>query len=216
MDLAWNPRLVSAAMERLVSAHLARLEQWESLNLLACGTGNYPVGSGGPGYSDELPQGDSDAAHVRSSDQWGCASAGILASVSPSMHEEFSVQYESQWLERFGLVYYGDYEPLHHKLGILETIPNLRKVSMSPGADLGVAARQMAGKYVVSLKPDPGALAADTWDLAAEQEDLQFRLRQCEGCAVEIVLGDITSVNGEPQRLWEWVDMAMEVAVEQR
>ena len=212
LDLAWRPELVNAAMERLVGAHRSRLAQWESLGLLAYGGGNYPVGSGGPGYTDELPQAEANAGPVRPCDQWGCASAGILSSVSPTMHEQFSLQHERQWLDQFGLTYYGDYEPLHHKLGILESIPNLRKVSMSPGADIGVAAWQMAGKYVLSLKPDPGPLGADTWDLAAAREDLQERLRQCEGCVVEIVLGDITTVGNEPQRLWEWVDMAMELA----
>lgn len=215
LDLSWRPELVSAAMERLVGAHLARLEQWESQELLATSAGSHPVGSGGPGYTDELPLDDFDAAHVRPCDQWGCASAGILSSVSPTMHEQFSLQYERRWLDQFGLAYYGDYEPLHHKLSMLEGIPNLRKVSMSPGADLGVAAWQMAGKCVLSLKPDPGVLGAETWDLAAAREDLQHRLRQCEGCVVEVVLGDISTVGSEPQRLWEWVDMAMEVAARQ-
>ena len=49
------------------------------------------------------------------------------------MHDEFCVQYEMKWMERFGLVAYGCCEPLHNKIGMLRKIKRLRKISMSRG-----------------------------------------------------------------------------------
>ena len=107
IDLVMRPELVHQAVDRLVNANLCRLQQWRDLNLLSLTDGNYRVGSGGLGYSDELPQADFDPAHVRTIDQWGFATSQIFSGVSPEMHEEFALQYERRWLEQFGLTYFG-------------------------------------------------------------------------------------------------------------
>ena len=214
LDLSWRPDLVHGAMERLVNAHLGRLQQWDSLGLLSTCPGNYPVGTGGPGFHEQLRTGAETPAHP--GDQWGCASASIFALVSPLMHEEFALDFEREWLEQFAWTYYGSDEPLHNKLSILESVPNLRKVSISPYADIATASWQMAGRYVMSLKPDPAVLAEDEWDREAARRDLESRLMLAEGCVVELVMGDIVTVRGAPRRLWEWVAMAMEAVHNRR
>ncbi len=212
MDLIDKPDLVRAAMDRLVSAYLDRMDQYEKLNLLSLNSGNKRVGSGGPGFSDELPAEGFDPNHVRPIDQWGCATAQIFSEVSPTMHEEFALRYERRWLKHFGMTYYGCCEPLHLKLGILESVPNLRKISMSPWADLDVAAPLMTGKYVISHKPNPAVLATDDWNPEQARTNLREVLDKTKGCAVEIILKDISTVRNQPQRLWEWSRIAMEEA----
>ncbi|MCX7049087.1 MAG: hypothetical protein NTX50_26830 [Candidatus Sumerlaeota bacterium] len=64
MDLAMRPELMHHAMDRLVTATLARLDQWEQLNLLSLNNNNVRVGSGGPG-SGELTAKDFNPGHVR-------------------------------------------------------------------------------------------------------------------------------------------------------
>lgn len=211
MDLVLRPEMVHKAVSRLVDAYLARLDQLEKLNLLSMTEGNYRVGSGGLGYTDELPQPDFDPAHVRPIDQWGCATPQIFSDVSPEMHEEFALQYERRWLERFGLTYYGCCEPLHNKLDILKSVPNLRKISMSPWADLDKAAGKMEGKYIISYKPSPAILATGKWSPERARNDLREALEKIKGCVVEVIMKDISTVCNEPQRLWEWADIAMEV-----
>lgn len=208
-DLALRPELVHLCMDRLVSACLARLEQWEALGLLASGSGNYRVGSGGLGYSDELPQKDFDRTHVRPVDQWGCATAQIFSEVSPAMHEEFALGYERRWLEKFGLTYYGCCEPLHNKISILKTLPNLRKISCSPWCDLDKAAEQIGTDYVISIKPNPAIFANDRWNLESAGKSLESSLEKVRGGHVEIIAKDLSTMRGEPQRLWEWSEMAM-------
>ena len=163
MDLVLRPELVHAAMDRLVGAYLARLRQWRELNVLSQPTGNNRVGSGGLGYTSQLPAEGFDPARVRPLDQWGCATAQIFSEVSPAMHEEFALRYERRWLEHFGMNYYGCCEPLHLKLDVLASVPNLRKVSMSPWANVEVMTHKVGGKLVLSHKPNPAVLATDLW-----------------------------------------------------
>ena len=214
MDVVLNPQLVHAAMHRLTEAYLQRLKQWQELNLLSTTSGNYRVGSGGLGYTDELPAEGFDPNRVRPNDQWGCGTAQIFTSVSPVMHEEFAFSYEKRWMEQFGLTYYGCCDVLHDKVAMLATLPNLRKVSMSPLADLDKAVENLNGRYVISHKPNPAIFAADRWDLEQARKNLERALEQTRGTVVEVILKDVSTVREKPQRLWEWAAMASEVVRE--
>jgi len=207
-DLAARPDYMHKLIDRLMTAHLCRLDQYERLNLLAPNSSNVRVGSGAYGYSTELPGTGFDPEHVRTTDLWGCSTAQIFVAVSPKMHWEFAIEYEIRWLERFGLNYYGCCEPLHGKMDYVKRIPNLRKISMSPWADVAKARENGADDYVLSIKPNPEILARDRWSLDLAREQLSDMLDQARGCAVEVVMKDISTVRGQPQRLWEWVEMA--------
>jgi len=213
-DLVLRPELVHAVMERLLEVLLDRLRQWEELNLLDIADGNYRVGSGGLGYTDELPQPDFDPAHVRPRDQWGFSAPRTFSDVSPEMHDEFALRYERRWLERFGLVYYGCCEPLHDKIGILETLPNLRKISASPWADMEKMSELTRGRYVLSIKPNPAILADDVWNPERARAELRKQLEPARGCPVEIIMKDIGTIRGDPRRLSHWADIAGELVDE--
>lgn len=206
-----RPEFVHRAMKRLVDGHICRLDQYEKLNALSSNNGPYRVGSGGFGFTDEMPQSDFDGTYVRSANLWGCSAAQIFAAVSPRMHQEFALQYERRWLERFGLTYYGCCEPLHKKIGILKSIPNLRKISISPWADCEEAAANIGNKYVLSLKPNPAILAAENWNPDAARQELEKDLEKTKGCAVEVIMKDISTCRSQPHRLWEWANIAMEL-----
>lgn len=213
LDLAMRPELVHQAMERLINAHLSRLQQWKDLNLLSLTEGNYRVGSGGPGYTDELPQADFNPDRVRTIDQWGFATAQIFSEVSPEMHEEFALRYERRWMEQFGLNYYGCCEPLHNKIDILRSIPNLRKISMSAWADVEKMVEKTNGDYVISHKPNPAIFATDNWNPSQARKNLLEVLERTRGCVVEVIMKDISTVRYEAQRLWEWCEIAMDAVL---
>lgn len=206
-----RPDFVHQVMERLVHAHLSRLDQYERLNVLALNNGPYRVGSGGFGFTSELPQADFDSRYVRAIDIWGSSAAQIFTGVSPEMHQEFALQYEKLWLERFGLTYYGCCEPLHKKIGILKNISNLRKISVSPWADRKEAARNIGDKYVLSLKPNPALFAAENWNPEAVRQELKADLEKTKGCIVEVIMKDISTCRRQPHRLWEWAEIVMEL-----
>jgi hypothetical protein len=212
MDMALRPAYVHKVIGRMVEALLARLDQLQAQGALALNNGYRRVGSGGPGFSDELPQKDFDGVHVRPIDVWGTATAQIFSEVSPAMHEEFALRYELGWLERFGLNCYGCCEPLHNKIGLLKQIPRLRRISMSPKANVDEGAAAIGDRYIFSHKPNPAVLAAETWNPDAARKALRSVLERTRGCHVEIIMKDISTVRGQPRRLWEWSRIAMEEA----
>ena len=213
-DFVLRPELVHHAMDRLTTAYLSRLDQYAEMNLLSPNNTNVRIGSGGLGYTDELPQPDFDAQHVRPVDLWGSAAAQIFSAVSPPMHEEFALHYERRWLDRFGLTYYGCCEPLHHKIDMLATVPNLRKISMSPWIDLDTAVKKMGARYVFPHKPSPAIFAEDIWNPERARQELVAVLQKTEGCVVEVIMKDLSTVRYHPQRLWEWADIANETTAE--
>ena len=209
-DMIDRPELVAAVCRRMVDACGLVLDRQQELGMLDVGCGNYRVGSGGLGYTSALPT-QAAGRMVTPRDQWGCGNAQVFSEVSPEMHEEFSLRFERPFLERFGLSYYGCCEPLHRKVGILKSISNLRKISMSPKADLAVAAETAGDRYVLSFKPNPACMAFDSFDAPAAEQYLRNALDATRGCHLEIILKDITTIRNDPARLDCWAKLAMAV-----
>jgi len=207
-DMIDRPELVAAVCQRVVDACSQVLDRQQELGMLDVGCGNYRVGSGGLGYSSALPA-QAPGRKVTPRDQWGCGNAQVFSEVSPEMHEEFSLRFERPFIERFGLSYYGCCEPLHRKMGILKSISNLRKISMSPKADLAVAAQAVGDRYVLSFKPNPACMATDLFDVPAAEKYLRNALDATRGCHLEIILKDISTVRSDPVRLDQWARLAM-------
>ncbi len=215
LDMVDRPEWVHAWLDRMTEFHLSRLEQYEQLGVLSLNNGNQGVGPGGQGFTDELPQPDFDGAHARARDLWGHATTQIFSEVSPAMHEEFALRYESRFLERFGLSGYGCCEPLDGKVGIIRTwLPNLRRISMSPWADVARGAEALGRDFVFSWKPNPAMLGMEKWDPAYVEAILRDGLEKTRGCVVEVHMKDLHTTRGEPWRMWEWVRIAMELAEE--
>ena len=130
------------------------------------------------------------------------------------MHDEFCLRHEMRWLERFGLNCYGCCEPLHDKMGILKKVPNLRRVSMSPWADAEKGAEALGRDYIFSAKPNPAIFAWDIWNPEQARRDLRGVLDRARGCVVEIIMKDVSTCRNDPRRIWEWCELAVEVAEE--
>jgi hypothetical protein len=163
-------------------------------------------------FTDELPAPGYDPDHVRAKDLWTMGMAQIFSSVSPRMHQEFEIDYVVPWYARFGLGYYGCCEPLDRKLDIVREIPNLRKISMSPWVDVERGAESIGSDFVFSRKPSPALVATDAFNPEAVRADLQETYDACarHDTPVEFILKDISTVRYEPQRLWQWAEVAME------
>jgi hypothetical protein len=213
-DLVDRPEMVDAIMGRLVDGYMAMLDQWEALGLLTSNNDNTRIGSGGYGYTGSLPAPDLSAVNLAGQPAkalWGCATAQIFSDVSPKMHWEFALKHEMRWLERWGLTYYGCCEPLDRKIDILRRVPNLRKISASPWNNVERLINKVGGSYVLSRKPNPAILARDSWQPDQARLELGEFLESARGLSVEIILKDISTVRHDPQRLWAWEKMAMEM-----
>ncbi len=139
--------------------------------------------------------------------------AQMFSTVSPAMFEEYEIDMCMPIFERFGLVYYGCCDPLDKKMAQVRKIPNVRKISMSPWVDEELGAAQIRGDYVYSRKPNPALLAWFDFSEPDVREHLQTTVDVCAryGCPLELILKDISTVKYEPQRLWRWAEIAMDV-----
>ncbi len=210
LDLAMRPDYIRKMMEKFVEVGVSVLDQYEQLGLLSRNDTTTRVGSGGYGCVDDMPA-SPQTGPVRASHLWGCCAAQVFAGVSPEMHEEFALQYERRWLHRFGLTYYGCCEPLHLKIDQFRTIRNLRKISISPFADLAAAKEAIANDYVISYKPSPSIFAFADWNKGEIKAELGRDFSLAQGGSLEVIMKDISTVHYQPKRLWDWARMASDL-----
>lgn len=208
--LADRPDYMAELVRRMVDGYMSMLDQMEGMGLL-CHHQSLIHCTGA--YTGELPASGFDPAKPRTKDIWMFGLAQMFSSVSPEMFGEFEVDMCRPIFERFGLVYYGCCDPLDRKMDQVRKIPNLRKVSMSPWVDEERGASEIKGDYVYSRKPNPALLAWPDFDEGQVRAHLQATLDACSrhGCPLELILKDISTVRYQPQRLWRWAEMAMEL-----
>ncbi len=209
LNVVMEPELVHASMKKISEAYMAALDQYEALGCLGSNNLNYRMGSGAYGYSKELKRGT--MTNMKCCDMWGASASQFFTSVSPEMHDEFSIAYEKPWMERFGLSYYGCCERLDIKMDQLRQIKNLRKISCSPWSNTEHMAEVVGRDYVVSLKPSPACFAFDTFDEDAVRRDVEGKLKLLKNCNVEIIIKDVSTIRYDPQRLWRWIEIVSEL-----
>lgn len=196
---------------RMTEGYLSMLDQLEEQGLL-CGPQRLIHCTGA--YADELPAPNYNPEKPRTKDIWMFGLAQMFSNVSPQMFKEFEVDYTKRICERFGLVYYGCCDPLNGKMNEVRMIPKVRKVSMSPWVNQERGAEGIGADYVYSRKPNPALLAFDSFDPELVRQDLLATRAVCEknGCPLEFILKDISTIRRQPERLAKWADVAMAVA----
>ena len=210
MDMIENPEMLHEAMAFLERGYRQRVEQYESLNLLSLNNDGTYHSSGGVGYSSELPLKDADPEHVRPIDIWASAESQEMDPVSPDMHEEFVMQYEKRLLAPFGLNGYGCCDNLTHKLEHVLEIPNIRRISIAPWADVDLCADQLRGDCIFSWKPKPTHLVG-AFDESALKKYIKHTLEVTSGCVTEMILKDTHTCENEPQRFTRWSSIARDL-----
>ncbi len=207
-----RPAFVHEVMTILEEGNQRYLDQLFDMNLLSLNNDNTYQSTGGVGYTDELPRAGFDPQRVRTMDMWGSSESQEFQGVSPAMHAEFALQYETRLLARFGLTGYGCCEDLSNKLDIVFTIPNLRRISISPFADVAVSAARLKGDYIFSWKPQPAHLVGD-FDEGRLRDYLArtLALAQEHGNVLEIILKDTHTCEHRPARFDRWTQICREL-----
>jgi len=210
MAMVDRPEYMHRLVGRLTDGYLSMLDQLEAQGLL-CQPQSLIHCTGA--WTDELPAAGYNPERPRTKDLWMFGLAQMFSSVSPSMFKEFEVDYAGRICGRFGLVYYGCCDPLDGKMAEVRQIPGVRKVSMSPWVNEERGAAAIGSDFVYSRKPNPALLAWDRFDEEQVRQDLMATRRVCEkhGCPLELILKDISTVRYEPQRLFRWARIAMDV-----
>jgi hypothetical protein len=210
-DIVENPAMLHEAMAFLEKGHRRVVEQYMALNLLSLNNDGAYHSSGGVGYTDELPRKGFNPDRVRPCDMWASAESQEMAQVSPEMHNEFALQYEKRLLAPFGLNGYGCCEDLTRKLDDVFTIPNIRRISISPFADVEKCAEKLQNKYIFSWKPRPQHLVG-AFDEERIRPYIQHALEVTRGCVIEMILKDTHTCENHPERFTRWTRIARELA----
>jgi hypothetical protein len=210
VDMCVMPEELHAAMAFLTEGNLRLIRQYEALNLLSLNNDNTYHSSGGVGYTTELPAPDFDPGHVRPCDLWASAETQELAQVSPRMHAEFAIRYEKRLLAAFGRNGYGCCDNLTQKLDEVLTIPNIRRISIAPSADVEACAARLGSRAIFSWKPDPTYLVGE-FDPERVRGYIRHTLKVTGACVLEMILKDTHTCDGHPERFDQWSGIARQL-----
>ncbi len=209
IDMIEIPERIHQTLMFMQVSTLKLMEEVENSGLMGLNNGNDYVGSGGVGYTNELPGKDFDG-HVRYSDLWGFSETQDLSSVSPTMYNEFALQYQIPLLDRYGLNCYGCCEPMHDKIEIVKKIPRLRRISVSPWCDLKIMSESFNRDCILSWKPSPMDLA-NKFDEENIRKTLLNGIKIAKDNCLEIIMKDTHTVQNEKDRISRWVKMANDI-----
>jgi hypothetical protein len=196
-----RPRWVHRLMATLRDGFLGVMAQIEGMGVLT-------LNNTGLMACDDLPQPDSNG-HVRLCDLWGRGESQEFQGVGPAQYEEFLLRYQRPILERFGLTFYGCCEDLTNKIALVLSIPNLRRFVCSPWTDLGKLVAAVGDRYCIEWRQKATDVVFAP-DMAPIRKHLERGLRTARGTPIQIVLQELETVNGRPERLKEWAAAAKE------
>jgi hypothetical protein len=211
LDMIDRPDALKALFALISRGWSKKLDYLEQQGLLSLNNDGTYVGSGGYGFTRELPAGDFSGT-VRCEDLWGFCESQETVNISPRMYEEFVFPYEKPLLDRFGLNCYGCCEPVHGRWHIVRRHARLRRVSCSPWADLRKMADHLQDKYITSMKPSPAPLASDKFDCEKSRQELRAAFEVTRHCHVECIMKDNHTLGNRPENVTEWCRVAKEEA----
>lgn len=202
MDMAAEPERIHRLMAYLRDAVLGAMAQVKATGLLT------PNNNGPMTCSDPI---GAPSEHVGYEQMWVMANSQEFDPVSPAMWREFLLEYQRPIIEQFGLSGYGCCENLTHKIEGVLSLPNLRIFVCSAWTDLAAVQAAVGKDYVIMWRQKASDVVL-TEDVATIRRDLERGARQLEGYHYQIVLRELQTLSGHPDRLHEWTRFAKEAA----
>ena len=195
LQMAMNPDAVHRLFTFLADDNMA-LGQWEEDQGLLTRNhdGNQGYCSGSSLFTDETatPAGD----RVLSTDRYGYLESQESAGISAGMFDEFLMPHFTRLAAKFKMWKFGCCEPAHNLMPVLQRLPGLRKVSVTPWCDLRKLAETCRQDVIWCRKPVPLKLCGETFD----PDDLRTHLRETldigRNYFVEFVFRDTNLLTG--------------------
>jgi len=156
-------------------------------------------------YSHELDDPKANARGIKRKDIWCFLAAQEFTCISPEMHMEFLLNYQLPIIKEFGLCAYGCCEDLSNKIEMLRQIPNLRRIAVSPFANVKKCAEQIGKDYVISYRPSPTDMVSYDFSVDRVEDILKRDFELLRGCIFDITLKDVETVQRDRCRITKWV-----------
>jgi hypothetical protein len=215
LQMIANPDAVHRLLTFFAEENLARGAWEEDQGLLTLNNdGNQGYCSGSSQYSDEIPGRPLAAGErILSTDRYGYLEAQEATGLSPEMFGEFLMPHFRKLAAKFRLFKFGCCEPVHSLMGHLQTLPSLRKVSVTPWCDQKALAAVCRPDIIWSRKPVPLKLCGATFDPVVFRAHLQETLDIGQGFFIEFVFRDTNCLIGAMrQRVQEACDIVRDLS----
>ena len=208
-DFILNPEWIDKMMGFMYEGMNKRLDWLEENNLLHLNNGADYVGTGGWGFTDELPASGNNGK-VLTQDLWGLFQAQETVSINPDMFGEFILPYYKKMGKRFGRICYGCCEPFNPRWKYVKQIPNLHKVSVSPWADYSTVPELLGNDYIASVKLKPTPLAMHNMDEDVVRKYCREAVEKTYGGCCEFLMKDTHTIGKNPDNLIRWTQIMRE------
>jgi hypothetical protein len=204
MHMMNQPELVHQLMGYLRDAVLSSLDQIESMGILT------PNNEEPMTCSDPIGEPNPDGT-IGLHNLWNMTNSQEFDQVSPAMWERFLLDYQRPILGRFGLTAYGCCENLTHKIDGVLSIPNLRIFVCSAWTNLENVIDRVEDRYVIMWRQKASDVVFPENNSKIKQDlfDGASKLSQSH---YQIVLRELQTLAGHPNRLHVWTQAAIEAA----
>lgn len=202
MDLIESPDEVHRMMAYLRDAALGAMDYVEKASLFDPEP-EWPMVMGQP-----VPSVD---GQVRMANSWIHGNSQEFDQVSPAMWEEFLLEYQKPLFVRFGAVCYGCCENLTKKIDGVLSIPNLRTFVCSAWTNLDTVIEKVGRKHIIMWRQKASDVVFPH-ETETLRQQIDEALRKLRGHHVQIVLRELQTLAGHPDRLHVWTRLAIEAA----
>ena len=195
-------------MDKIADDYIEFYRTLEREDVLLPTTGFAKLDQGSLCFTDELK----DQGVLTSHDLWGHMDSQESVGLSPAMFEEFIFPCYRRIADEFGLLSYGCCEPVSASWEYIKTLPNLRKVSISPWCDETFMAEQLRGsRTIFHRKPSPNYLGVgELLDEGAFREHIDTTVKTAKGCKLEISQRDVYTINHDVGKVRRYVEIMRE------
>ncbi len=202
------PDLFSQMMQRIADDYAAYHHFLQDNGLLCSTTSFELLKQGSKCFTDCLPE----KSHPNLNEIWGFMDSQETVSISPQMYKDLIFPCYRQISAEFGLLSYGCCEPVSAVWQFVKTLPNLRKVSVSPWCDQKMMGSELKNTNIIfHRKPSPNFLGVDeVLDEAAVRAHIRETLDAAAGCVVEFTQRDVYTVHNNPTKVKRYVEIIRE------
>ena len=195
-------------MNRIADDYIAYFKKLESENVLLQNKAFEWVCQGSMAFYDEPDK----EGQIKTTDLWGFMDSQETVGISPEMFREFVFPCYKKIASVFGRLNYGCCEPVSTFWEDIKTLPNLKKVSISPWCDEDFMAEQLRGSGIIyHRKPSPNYLGVGAkLDEDAFRKHIEKTVKTAKGCKLEICQRDVYTVNKDMDKVRRYVQIIRE------
>lgn len=201
------PALFKQMMDRIATDYLAYYKFLEVGGYLLPTNGFELLRQGSKCFTAELP-----SVATTTKDTWGFMDSQESVSISPDMYGEFVFPCYNKIAQAFGLLSYGCCEPVDAVWSFVKTLPNLRKVSVSPWcSETAMAQNLQNSRIIFHRKPSPNFLGiGSVLDEDAFRAHIRATIQTAAGCKLEITQRDVYTIANDIGKVRRYVQIIRE------